>query len=1221
MRLLSFVLFFLLTLSGLSAPPPAPYPIPVDSQDGSDLTALTLYQGNQRTLRAQFTSGGTNDDLTGCSAFADWFITRSGGMVTAQWALVSGATGAVDFTWTAADLNTNGGPWYWECGVKDASGNIVTYKQGQFTLIKSPYATGAGSVNFATNQNWATINWVGLPYYLDSLSIVTGAGFSISHGSSHSATINVPASASADITGVTNHPQSLITLTASTGPEPGVGLFTSDVARVATRLLVDLSNTAASGGGWAGSSSLVTIAASGFNNSSGQFLRTSMLSDLSNNVASISGQVDAVELGFYGASGQYLKVNHLISLSNAVGGWVGSSSILYAADTALRGSDAAFTTQVASLRGSDAALTTAVESVTAGWSGSSGSLTTARSTWLASSNEFGSGVRGWVGASGTLASGGSGWTGSSSTLYAAKSGWEGASSTLAGASAGWVGSSSVLYSARNGWLGASSTLSGASGGWVGSSSVLYAAKSGWEGASSVLYSADTALRGSDAALSTAVQSAHSYAGLGVTNAATAYTYAGLSFTNSTNALAIGRTGAVLRTGSTATGPWTNTSGELVLGDDSTAAQLTMYDGVAATRFVWRMDADGEGLGQLGGHTFLSSIDGALRTDSGLYFPSNSTRTALYLKRVATSQLVFNAEVVLTESNAAQYGLTKELNTNALRASGGFTAQVARFTQELSTRTASQGAELLTNPDATTSPTGWKQGGSIVWASDRFTLNAALAGTLSQSNNVSITPYKSYSFGVNQLAGATGSVCLTVGGYTSSWAYTTVGAWTTTFSSVDASNIVLYLASTNGQSIYDSFSLKQHRGANAYVDQDLFVGRNVGIGEGLDVRSNFTWNGGGENASTNIFQRTGGNISGVTIISNGFASGIGHNIGLGLSMADNAIAGGRYNHIEDSYGFIGGGESNLVESNYAAVLAGKHNDASGYGSTIIGGQYGYVDGQDSVILGGWSNTVSGADSVGAGRHANATNDRTFVWSDGTILSGTDNTNQVLFISANGLWLRGGPFRGSGSLITDLPINGASSTWATASAGFNNSSNQFTKGQIATQLVDRVVSLSNPVTNHYLKFDGAVWTNAAGGSADAGWVGSSQVLYNAAVNGSNLALIASNLAASKYSETNTWTPQLAHVTGTYLTLVPGKYKSWSYTASNAWTLDLAGFPIGDDATFHLSVFAKTNPITYGAGIRTTGIAAHTNITWSATTNTVVVLDKAAGSHLAGIYQLAP
>jgi hypothetical protein len=94
---------------------------------------------------------------------------------TASVSVVGVSTGLVDFAFAPADLNHAAGRSMSEVGVSTTAGVSRVYRQGTFLIAGSPYAGGAAVVNWQTNVNWGTINWVGLPAYASTASVTNEA--------------------------------------------------------------------------------------------------------------------------------------------------------------------------------------------------------------------------------------------------------------------------------------------------------------------------------------------------------------------------------------------------------------------------------------------------------------------------------------------------------------------------------------------------------------------------------------------------------------------------------------------------------------------------------------------------------------------------------------------------------------------------------------------------------------------------------------------------------------------------------------------------------------------------------------------------------------------------------------------------------------------------------------------------------------------------------------
>ncbi len=138
----------------------------------------------------------------------------------------------------------------------------------------------------------------------------------------------------------------------------------------------------------------------------------------------------------------------------------------------------------------------------------------------------------------------------------------------------------------------------------------------------------------------------------------------------------------------------------------------------------------------------------------------------------------------------------------------------------------------------------------------------------------------------------------------------------------------------------------------------------------------------------------GNVRGVTI---GGGGTIGHSVVFpGVSLNNSAtgdfdtVSGGVGNTAAAFHAFsigeaatVSGGAFNAAEEEFATVGGGFQNTASGSGATVPGGG---------------NNLASGNVSFAAGSYAQATNDNTFVWSDGSSGLFSSTTNDEFSIRA-------------------------------------------------------------------------------------------------------------------------------------------------------------------------------------------------------------------------------
>lgn len=139
-----------------------------------------------------------------------------------------------------------------------------------------------------------------------------------------------------------------------------------------------------------------------------------------------------------------------------------------------------------------------------------------------------------------------------------------------------------------------------------------------------------------------------------------------------------------------------------------------------------------------------------------------------------------------------------------------------------------------------------------------------------------------------------------------------------------------------------------------------------------------------------------------------AGGIWNTLSGGAGNAD-VIVGGSWNGIVGSAGissidanFLGGGFSNNIASvsAFSFLGGGLKNKLVGSYAVNLGGTANTNVADGSVILGGATNSVTGAWSIAAGRNVKLSNDNSFAWSDGTIVTSTV-PNQFLIAGSNGL----------------------------------------------------------------------------------------------------------------------------------------------------------------------------------------------------------------------------
>ncbi len=148
-----------------------------------------------------------------------------------------------------------------------------------------------------------------------------------------------------------------------------------------------------------------------------------------------------------------------------------------------------------------------------------------------------------------------------------------------------------------------------------------------------------------------------------------------------------------------------------------------------------------------------------------------------------------------------------------------------------------------------------------------------------------------------------------------------------------------------------------------------------------------------------------------------------------------IAGGRYNRIVDSCGFIGGGYNNQILSAYGTIGGGCNNTVSGYTATIGGGADNTVMAYAGTIPGGYLNVV-GRDSSGvklgnyafaAGFRAKARAHGAFVWGDSYNADVASDTANMWVARCSG----GVKFFSNGTMTTGVRLAPGGGSWSTVS----------------------------------------------------------------------------------------------------------------------------------------------------------------------------------------------
>ena len=166
-------------------------------------------------------------------------------------------------------------------------------------------------------------------------------------------------------------------------------------------------------------------------------------------------------------------------------------------------------------------------------------------------------------------------------------------------------------------------------------------------------------------------------------------------------------------------------------------------------------------------------------------------------------------------------------------------------------------------------------------------------------------------------------------------------------------------------------------SNGFVGATI-AGGGAGIvpeaGDGLPspniVGANYATVGGGvRNKATGVASTVAGGFGNTARGDVAMVAGGNHNTASGDGAM---VASGSQNTASGDSAFVGGGQSNLVSGASAAAVGGSGNVASG--------TYAFVGG-------GANNVASGISAIALGNSAQATHDKSFIWSSGSLLSST------------------------------------------------------------------------------------------------------------------------------------------------------------------------------------------------------------------------------------------
>lgn len=139
-------------------------PVDINSQS-REAAAQRVYQANKITFRVTFRDGTNRVSIAGKTPAMWWAPSvNASGVSTSSWAIVDTNGGVVDFTFSAASLNTNGSTFVYGAGFTD---DPQTYRIGSFSILPDP-STGASvsGVVFSAGLNWDAITESGTRPYV-----------------------------------------------------------------------------------------------------------------------------------------------------------------------------------------------------------------------------------------------------------------------------------------------------------------------------------------------------------------------------------------------------------------------------------------------------------------------------------------------------------------------------------------------------------------------------------------------------------------------------------------------------------------------------------------------------------------------------------------------------------------------------------------------------------------------------------------------------------------------------------------------------------------------------------------------------------------------------------------------------------------------------------------------------------------------------------------------
>ncbi len=205
---------------------------------------------------------------------------------------------------------------------------------------------------------------------------------------------------------------------------------------------------------------------------------------------------------------------------------------------------------------------------------------------------------------------------------------------------------------------------------------------------------------------------------------------------------------------------------------------------------------------------------------------------------------------------------------------------------------------------------------------------------------------------------------------------------------------------------------------------------IGGGEGNSAGDYAAVGGGNQNCATGAGSFIGGGgYDGATFYVS-YATGAASVIGGGLQNTNTGrtatIAGGANNLAKGWNTFVGGGYNNHATGNNSTIGGGSNNVAGGPWSSVGGGLNNQATNNNACVPGGANNVAGGLSCFAAGLNAQAVNDHSFVWSDGSATT-TSTANDQFMLRASG----GAIIYSSSGNSSGVSLGAGSGTWSSLS----------------------------------------------------------------------------------------------------------------------------------------------------------------------------------------------